>query len=66
MCVDVLKLSPILFNDTNLSPFQSATVAVGWKMPPKIGDEIFDPKNLGRNWQPTLFLTDRSGWNYLT
>jgi len=66
MCVDVLKLSPILFNDTNLSPFQSATVAVGWKMPPKIGDEIFDPKNLGQNWQPTLFLTDRSGWNYLT
>jgi len=44
MCVDVLKLSPILFNDTNLPPLQFATVAVGWKMPPKIGDGKFWPK----------------------
>lgn len=56
MCVDVLKLSPILFNDTNVPPSSLPPWLWGGKCRQKLGTENFDPK-LGRNWQNQLSLS---------
>jgi len=45
MCVDVLKLSPILFNDTNLPLSSLPPWLWGGKCRQKLGTENFGPKN---------------------
>jgi len=61
MCVDVLKLSPILFNDTNLPPSSLPPWLWGGKCRQKLGTDNFDPK-LGRNWLKTNSLSHTQEW----
>jgi len=68
MCVDVLKLSPILFNDTkpSTSPFCHRgcwveNPAKNW------GRKIFTQTLVEKKLAKTNSLSQqRSGWNYLT